>query len=331
VLSGCTVVAGPTPTAATSFAVRLNAALAAGPTEFAELFASPVLADSWYSALSLADAELAAGGAPTQVSIHTRFSGDRRTAVESLTLEIGPEGTILGTRDTGVRPLWAVGVTEVTKTTHGTLLAADLDDAGRNLWESRLNRAATAVAEAGLLAAANHWDGALVVELPADAAGFVATTGSPAAEAAAITTCSSGTPRIVINPLALSQSADWLQTTLTHEAVHVATDSACGAGTPWVVEGAAESVAAATDAETAKTNAALVRAYLKSTPTPTALPAKIDTQTDYALAQLAIDQVRQLLGAKAPGFIAKGLSGELSQAEVAQATSWYLDGLRRLG
>jgi len=331
VLSGCTVVAVSTPAPATSYAVRLNAALAAGRTEFAELFASPVLADSWYSALSLADAELAAGSVPTQLSIHTRFSGDRRAGVESLTLEIGPEGTILGTRDTGVRPLWAVGVTEVTKTTHGTLLTAGLDDAGRDLWASRLNRAATAVAEAGLLTAANHWDGALVVEVPADAAGFVATTGSSAAEAAAITTCSSGTPRIVINPLALSQSAAWLQTTLTHEAVHVATDSACRAGTAWVVEGAAESVAAATDAETAKTNAALVRAYLKSKPQLAALPAKIDTQTDYALAQLAIDRVRQVLGAKAPEFIAKGLAGELSDAEVTQATAWYLEGLRRLG
>jgi hypothetical protein len=325
-LCGCTAVPTPVATPTVSLASRLTTALASGADQFTELFASPVLAASWYSALAQPGTQLA-GSDATHLQVSTRFSGDRRTGSESLTVEISPEGRIVGTRDEGVRPLWALGGAQVFTTTHGTLLASDMDDAVRDRWATRVNQASAAVSAADLLTGSPAWDGGLVVELPADVAGFVAATGSNASDAAAITTCASGTPRIVVNPLTAQQSDQWVQATLTHEAVHVATDSACTAGTAWVVEGAAESVAAANDVETAQTNAKLVREYLRTQPRPRALPSAINTQTDYALAQLAIDQVRAKLGVRASAFIARGVAGELSSADVANATQWYVAAL----
>ena len=329
-LAGCT--AAPAKTADSALAARLNSALAGGEVAFATQFTSPLTATSWYAVLSHAEASFAPDPtAASRVAVHTRLPGDRRGASEVLSLDLAGDGTISGTVDAGVRPIWALGRTELTATSHGTLLSSSLTAAARRGWELRLNRASVAVSRAGILTAGNHWDGGLVVEIPADTTGFTAITGSSATDTSAITTCSAGTPRIVINPAAFTQPAGWLQATLTHEAVHVATESPCASGAAWVVEGAAESVAAQSDPATAKANAKLVHAYLRSHHRPTALPTSLTTQTDYALAQLAIDQVRAKLGARAPDFIAKGISGQLSEAAAAKATGWYLAELKRRG
>lgn len=262
--------------------------------------------------------------------MQTRYPGDRRSAAESVELTLSQDGridTVVGRQQ---RPLWTLGPVTITPATRGTVLSTGLTAAQQRAWSSRLDRAAATVADSGVLTAANEWDGGLVVLIPASKAGFTAMTGGDGSDTAAITTCEAGTPRIVINPASFAQDSRWLQATLSHEAVHVATDSACSRGTAWVVEGMAESVAAASDPATARANADLVHTYLRHHGMPTALPDQLVSQTDYALAQVAADQVRAALGAEASAaFFARGVAGDLSEADVADATDWYLAELTR--
>lgn len=321
--------AAPVPSAAPDQAQRLNAALAQGEGAFAALFNSPLTGTAWYAVLHEADAHFAGTAQPDTVDVQTQFSGDRGVATQTIALRLAADGTIDGSVDTGPRPLWALGKTELTAAAHGTVLSSGLDESQRKSWSQRLDRASAAVSGAGVLTPANDWNGGLVVELPADSAAFTATTGSPADDTAAITTCASGTPRIVVNPVAFAQGSQWLQATLTHEAVHVATDSPCHNGTAWVVEGVAEDVAAMSDPATAKADAVLVKKYLRSHRPVTALPATVVTPTDYALAQVAVAALRWKLDDQAPAFIEAGIIGQLSAAQTAQATRIYLAALQR--
>ena len=326
VLSGCA--AAPTPST-TDLAKRLQSGLASGEAAFSAEFSSTLTGASWYDVLHSGAASFRSAGGDALV-VSTHFPGDRRTSMQTITVTLADDGTISGVVDDGPRPLWAVDATDLTRATHGTVLSSGLDPGARRAWAARLDRAAVAVASAGILTSTNTWDGGLVVEVPADAADFTAVTGSSADDTAAITSCTSGTPRIVVNPVSFAQGAEWLQATLTHEAVHVATDSPCHQGTGWVVEGAAESVAAMTDAATAKSDTALVRAYLRRHPLPTALPSEVTTPTDYALAQVAVDAVRWKLDDRAASFIADGIDHGLSADQTATATRLYLAALRRL-
>lgn len=308
----------------------MNAAFAAGEAEFVSYFASPQSGSQWYAALSAGRATIeAVEDEPNTLRLTTRFVGDRRAGTETLGLRLSAQGTILGATDADLRPIWTIAPTTITTAEHGTVLSSGLSAAAASEWADRLDQASTRVRNSGVLAPANAWDGGLVVELPADAEGFSAVTGASATDTSAITSCGSGTARIVINPLAIARGADFVMATLVHEAVHVATDSPCQQGVAWVVEGMAESVAAAADHDTATSNAQLVRAFLDHHQLPAALPANLITQTDYALAQVAADQVRVHLAAKASGFFAQGVAGQLSVEESAKATKWYLAELRR--
>ncbi len=320
---GCAITVVPP---APGLAARLSAALADDEAAFTREFASTGLGGSWYVALNAGRATIEAGASPTELRVGTQFPGDRRRATQTIALVLADDGRIVGSRDAGPRPTWAHGVSDVTAMAGGTLLSVGLDAAGRQAWVGRMTRAASVVAASGVV---DGWDGGLVVEIPADEAGFTAATGSPAADTAALTSCDSGTPRIVINPASFSQEAGWLAATLTHEAVHVATDSACTTGTSWVVEGVAESVTAAADPATARANAALVAAYLRDHTLPTTLPASVRTQTDYALAQVAVDQVRRRLGDAAPSVLTRGITGTLNDADLERVTSWYIQELTR--
>jgi hypothetical protein len=218
----------------------------------------------------------------------------------------------------------------LTSATHGSVLSSGLGPEQRRAWAARLDRAAVAVNAAKALAPTTTWDGGLVVIVPSSPAAFAATSGADSTDTAAVTSCSSGTPRIVINPASAAQGDRWVQATLTHEAVHVATDSACTSGLPWAVEGLAESVTAATDASVAKANASLVADYLAQHGLPTALPAAVNSPTDYALAQFAVDQVRAHRSADAADLLDRGIHDRLTAEEIAQVTAWYLSGLRAL-
>jgi hypothetical protein len=243
---------------------------------------------------------------------------------------VNDAGLITAVGDQSERPLWTVEEVTITPATHGTLISAGLTAAQQQQWAARLDQASAAVRATGLLPAASTWDGGLVVIVPSSPTAFTAATGANSADTAAVTSCDSGTPRITINPGSFVQGDRWLQSTLTHEAVHVATDSACTVGVGWVVEGMAESVAAGADQVTAAANARLVQASLAADGLPTSLPVTLTSPTDYALAQLAADQVRAHLGAAAPAFFERGVKDQLTASDLAQATDWYLAALRRL-
>ena len=194
--------------------------------------------------------------------------------------------------------------------------------------------AAVAAVQAATIATAPGWDDPLAIDISADAAAFGRATGTDPDTTGAATRCVDGHSQIVINPLAADQPAAWLDATLVHELVHVATNSAC-ADTParlqWAVEGLAESVAAGAHPAAAATNRELVLASLRRYGVPEKLPVIVSDATDYALAQLAADQIRaQLDTAAAADFFDRATHDRLTAAEVSQATAWYRDALTEL-
>lgn len=254
--------------------------------------------------------------------------GDRRAATERLTLVRSGDGTgfsVVAEPDT---PLWALEPATVTTGPAGSLVAA-ADPSQVASWLALMARAAEAVRTAEVVPEGS-WSGRLVVELPSSADDFALLTGSSADTSSAVTSCRRGTPRIVVNPRLSSYDESVRLATLTHEAVHAATDSACEQGLAWAVEGLAESVAARADRSTAQVNRNLVLTYLERTPVPSALPQDPRTPTDYALAQVAADQVRKQRGAQAPDFFARATRGDLSADEITQATTWYQQALRAI-
>jgi len=280
-------------------------------------------AERWYHLLTASQGRLEATG-PGQLTVTNRFPGDRRPATETLALQPTAAGGFAVVSAPGT-PLWALEPARLTSSSAGSILTAADDQAAS--WLALAARAEAAVRASGVAAG---WSGELVLEVPGSAEDFALRTGSPADQASAVTSCRSGTPRIVINPLLAGYDADVRLATLTHEAVHAATDSPCRSGLPWAVEGLAESVAAQADPATAAANRRLVMDYLATHPVPSALPAELRSPTGYALAQLAADQVRQRLGERARDYFVRATSGELNDIEITQATAWYREALRRL-
>jgi hypothetical protein len=300
---------------------RLEQSLRASQDSFAQQFVDPAMAAAWYSGLQGAEVHFAGS---TALSVRVRYPGDRRAGVDHLQLELSETGRIVRLTSERDLPVWALGPVTRTPAAHGTVLSSGISSVQQKAWASRLDRASATVRTSAVLGSNSAWDGGLVVIVPGSATDFAALSGTDAADTGAVATCASGTPRIVINPKSFAVGEQWLQTTLVHEAVHVATDSPCSTGTAWVIEGVAESVSARSDLATASSNKDLVRSYLRAHGVPAGLPQQVESSTDYALAQVAIDQVRAQLGQQeAADFIARGVAGQLSDAEVAQAAEWY--------
>lgn len=212
----------------------------------------------------------------------------------------------------------------------GTVLSSGLTTQTQQAWAARLDVASLAVTRSGVLTADSGWDGGLVVVIPDKSSDFAALSGLNASDTAAVTSCRSKTPRIIINPKILSLGPNQLKATVIHEAVHAATESACSPSEAWVSEGAAESVAAASVPQIAAANKELVRRYLQDNGVPDELPKTVVTVTEYALAQVAVDQVRAHLGqAAAADFLARGIAGPLNVLEESDAKTWYLQELQR--
>lgn len=334
--AGCAIT--PAPGVGVTLADTLGSALSdhsidAFLTAFSDDDQGRARGTSWYTALSAADGDLRQDGA-SQVEVTTTFPGDRRAATQTIAYQLEDDGSLItGVSPTPGTPLWALEATSITTGVSGTLVSAGLDDTARSAWSNRLDHAAATVDREGV-PGVGGWTGGLVVEVPRGDADFQVVTGSAASSASAITTCEGGTPRIVISPRALSLGTGWLDSTLVHEAVHVATDSACvapGDSLDWAVEGLAESVAARTDAATASRNRELVADELAAHGVPDALPARLETLTDYALAQLAVDQVRAHLGPRADDLLDRAIHDApgVTAQELRKVTGWYVAELRR--
>ncbi|HEX5336344.1 MAG TPA: hypothetical protein VFW55_10710 [Propionicimonas sp.] len=339
-LTGCTPGAQPS---SGSLADHLNAALRArSQPAFLDNFSADAsgstLGATWFAVLSGGDATFAMID-PTTIRVVATLPGDRSAATWTLPLELEGRswfaaGRIRAVEPLPERPIWALGQVEVSTAAHGTLLSSGLDPIARRAWADRLDHAAEAVASAAP-PGVDGWQGGLVVDVPASASDFQAITDELPSSAAALTTCSTGTSRVVINPQILDNSANLLDATLVHEAVHVATDTACGRpdqGLIWAVEGLAESVTASVYPAIAGDNRDAVRAYLRDHPVPKALPTDLNDLTAYALAQLAVDEVRAHLGEKADDLLGRAIhaSGSVTAAELRRVTRWYLSALRRI-
>jgi len=83
---------------------------------------------------------------------------------------------------------------------------------------------------------------------------------------------------------------------------------------------------------TADANRESVRVYLRDHPVPQALPTELRDLTDYALAQLAVDQVRAHLGDKADDLLDRAThrSNSVTATELRRVTRWYVSALRRI-
>jgi len=318
----------PPVTTATQLAGRLSDALTRqDPSGFAAGFADAASgraqAERWYTLLGSAQAQLSASG-PDALEVVTTLPGDRRPATEQLTLHWPTDGSGFTVVAESRTPLWALEPATATTTAAGTIVATESGS-----WAGLMARAVAAVQNAGVVPDGT-WSGRLVLEVPGSADDFGLLTGSTADTSSAVTSCRTGTPRIVLSPSLSSFAPDVQFATLTHEAVHAATDSPCRKGESWAVEGLAESVAAQADPATAAANRSLVRRYLATHSVPSALPEHPSTPTDYALVQLAADQIRDRLGERSPEYFARATDGRLTAEDIAQATAWYRAALRAL-
>jgi hypothetical protein len=330
------------PSASGTLADHLNAALRArSQPAFLDNFTTDVagttLGNTWFTVLGSGHATFTMMDA-TSVRVEAKLPGDEGPATWKLPLELdgrswfGP-GRIRAVEPQPERPIWALGHVDIRAATHGTVLSSGLDETARRAWADRLDRAADAVASAAP-PGINGWRGGLVVDVPASTSDFQAITDELPSTAAALATCSTGTPRVVINPQILGDPADLQDATMVHEAVHVATDSPCGGpdqALNWAVEGLAESVTARVYPTIAAGNREAVRTYLRDNPMPKALPTQLDDLAAYALAQLAVDQVREHLGDKADDLLERAIhqSSSVTPAELRRVTQWYLSALRR--
>lgn len=296
------------------------------------------LGTTWYQVLVGAKATITAPDGGEILRVVWTLPGDRRAASNTVAAVLADRSgrTVVGrVTETDGAPIWALGQTRVTSAEHGSLITSGASDGAAQVWAERLDRASVAVSSAGVVAPTADWAGGLVVELPADIGDFRTISGVDSAEASAATECGSGTPRIVVNPEVLGEDGTWLDAMLAHEAVHVATDSPCADDPPflWATEGLAESVAAKVDPLLAGSNRKLVRSYLGQHGVPEQLPTSVQDLTQYALAEVAAEQVlAHLSPTAAVDFFDRAIrnSGAVTDAELSGARSWYRAELARI-
>lgn len=219
-----------------------------------------------------------------RLSLRFRYAGaDRRaTTVESRVLLVptddGPRvvgfGGGAGTRT----PLWLQAPLDVVRDGR-LLLAVAGDDAGRY---PALARRALQQVRAVLPA----WEGALVVEVPADQAQLDAALAAPAGEydaIAGLATAVSGADgrgapvRVMVNPAVLDGlSRRGAQVVLTHEATHVAVDAPFADVPVWLLEGFADYVALADGSVPVDVAARQVLQRVREDGPPDGLPTAAD-------------------------------------------------------
>ncbi len=224
------------------------------------------------------------------------------------------------------------GALEPTAVAGGTLYAtAELVPAQRQAWLERIERSSAVVADAGLGSLDDDWDGQVIVELPVTTRDYTVLAGSGSDTAAAVTRCDPEGSRIAINPRVRAESADYLDSLLLHEAVHVATGSACTDAPLWIEEGLAEWLTAEHHAATQQANQQWLDHELAVGGLPTGLPADASfwgsadqVSGAYALAAFAVATAIEQLGQdQAMAFFAAP-----DESTTGQLTEWYLAGLR---
>lgn len=143
-------------------------------------------------------------------------------------------------------PVWWTDAIEVDRAAQFVLIRATSAPSPRfSSWSAIVRTAVNQARQRVPATTAGPW----VVQLPANAAGFVSATGQPAASALAALTVAAGPDpttapaQVVLSSDVADQSADRVGFTLTHEMVHVLLDAPARPAPLWVEEGTADAVA----------------------------------------------------------------------------------------
>ncbi len=278
------------------------------------------------------------------VTVSWRLAGDGAAADHRVWFTFVPDGAdlrVAGLIDrpagepAGRQPSWWLGPVQAVRRGPVTVVVGSGQSA--EVWRTSVGRAlAQAVRHLPASAGAPE-NPTLVVEIPATTADFErvvgAATGSYAEVAAA--TLAEGSSaraalRIVVNPVAARRlTADGLQLTLTHEAVHVLTRSPQSPAPTWAVEGLADWVALqAYPGSAAGVAAPLLRQVAAQGP-PAALPADADFEAGAGRLEPAYAQswfVCRYLASTSPDRLGR-LYRELDRGRTLdQATATVLGG-----
>lgn len=203
----------------------------------------------------------------------------------------------------------------------------------RQAWLDRIERTVAVLVDSDLGPAVEGWDGRIVVELP-DAGDYATLAGPGGAQAAAVTRCLGDGSRITVNPAIRDADADYLDSLVLHESVHVATGSACRDAPLWIEEGLAEWLTVAHHTSAEQSNRQWLTHELAGG-LPAGLPddqafqgTAAEVSGGYALAVFAVDTAVGRLGHdRAMAYFAAP-----DEQTTRQLTDWYREGLRaRLG
>ena len=223
------------------------------------------------------------GSRVAAVRVAWRYAGtDQRALVSAVELLIAPEGTraaLAGTRPApGERtPLWLLE--DLTVRRQGRVLVAGEHPATA----ARLLRQATRAVQV-VARRVPGWRGELVVEAPATAQAFRATSGASAAAArsiAAATTTADGSTmpgspaRVYVNPRVFAPLGPaGQQIVLSHEVAHVAVGDPSTSVPLWLSEGFADWVALADSRVPVRVLASQVRALVADEGAPSRFPGR---------------------------------------------------------
>lgn len=235
-----------------------------------------------------------------EATIEWSVGDETRKAVNTVWLTFVPAGDgqrLAGTTDlpagqpVDATPLWLLE--PIKRVTDGpvTLVAARTVQADG--WAARAAAAAAAVRRGVDGLVGPHWSGRVVVEMPGGRTSFEQLLGVPSGSydrIAAVAWPEGPEPkrapvRVIINPTSASRLASSARDiVLSHEIVHVATDSPSSEAPLWVVEGYADLIAFQHQPVAAKAAQKSLLASIRKHGPPSALPA--DANFDPASASL---------------------------------------------
>lgn len=283
-----------------------------------------------------------------QTIVTWKMAGDRYPSKHKIWVTFIPEdlatpsgnqqiaGIADGPMGESAKPLWWLEAITVKVQGKVSVMAGSRADANR--WLADATSALNNVERASLGSAAKGWDSRVSLVVPSNDRSVEAvlgvgrgTYGDIAASTVpdSIARDSKQVPlRIVMSPKTTSNRDSDL-VVLTHELVHVATDSAHSAAPVWLVEGLAEDVAYSSYPWAAQAQQAALRDNLRKNlgTTPSALPSDADFEPgaqdlaeSYLRGWLAVHEVKRLLGE--PGmaeFYAKASEeGEIEESMISQ-------------
>lgn len=334
------------------------------PDEFRAQFATEGesirrTAELWWSNLTSLDVsrfDLATGpldpGGTGEVTITWAVPGDSGSASHRAGFKFrnGSDGVRVVAADAAAapaaRPSWWSDQLRVIRDGQATVISpAQVDQDLAAVWSDRADRAAGRVTEALAASMRKGWTGAVVVELPATAAGYDRLLGgehgSHAGYAAVARAEGIADPRreriavrIVVNPDQAALNPPTLDLLLAHEVIHLARYDAGSRAPLWLVEGFADQFAFAGSPDLRAAAERSLRQTVRADGVPDALPGdddfrRGDLDRAYLLAWYACRLIVERYGDEALArFAAAAGAGRPVERAFREATGVGLTGFR---